>query len=124
VHCLLTPVVLVMLPTLAPSFSSPWVHAVLLILVVVVFFKTILPHYRLHRSRMTLGTGVAGLATLIVAFGLELANPCGTSCTNPEHNNYAQYVSILGGCLLITAHIFNLRSCGCLRGEGVCSHAE
>jgi hypothetical protein len=124
VHCMLTPVVLVMLPTLGSSFRSPWVHGILLIFIVAVFFKTILPQYRLHRSKVTLWAGIAGLVTLTIAFGLELANPCGTSCTHHEHNNYAQYVSILGGCLLITAHIFNLRSCSCLRGRGVCSHAE
>ncbi len=148
VHCLATPILLAFLPALGEQFQSPWVHGVLLVFVVSIFLVTILRHYRMHKSVLPLVLGIAGIAVLGYGFYVEafVTGGCGPACggeaivdafvtgeSGPGCASQAHvqaglfglspmYLSITGGLLLITAHIFNLRSCTCFRKGEVCGH--
>jgi hypothetical protein len=122
VHCMVTPFLLALLPSFGKQLQSPWVHFVLLVFIGVIFLKTILTHYKMHKSHLTLWIGISGLAVLTFAFIHELfiGEPCGATCVHHGHDPTGMYISITGGILLIIAHILNLRACVCFRKGGVC----
>ena len=91
VHCLATPLVLMLAPALA-GFLGGW-HPVLLAGVVLTAAVSFVPGYRYHRSKAVLGFGLAGvvlLASGVLAF----------------HSNFAAEtaMTMAGATSMLTAH--------------------
>lgn len=127
VHCLITPLLILYFPSLGENFESPWVHAILMTLVGWAFYQSIYVHYKLHRSKATLGTGLLGFAILIVVSAVEVFSHSdehghGHGGAEVHHDeSFMLYLAITGSILLVTSHILNIRKCKCLTGNGMCS---
>ena len=104
VHCVLTPVLLVLLPTLQLFFLREEFHAYLAVIIPVTCLIAFVPGYRAHRRKSVFLWSVAGLAFILAA----LFAPHGASEIWLESG-----LSITGGSMLIRAHLLNRRLCRC-----------
>lgn len=109
VHCLITPVAVVLMPYATKYLLSGWIHLVLASLVVPVAIWSFHTGYRLHGDRRICVFGFLGLACVLIALSAGFS---------PLTSNYEVPFMTAGGTLLISAHILNLRgsrrcqSCG------------
>lgn len=97
VHCLVTPVILAVGATgfVATVFSTELFHQLLVIPVTLLLLVTLIKSYKENSASSHLLIGVLGIALLITAFLLN--------------EQYEAMLTIVGGTLLITYHVFNLR---------------
>jgi len=97
VHCLVAPLLIAAVPALGLGFLAlDGVHVAFAIAVLLAAVVALIPGYRQHHRLGVLGLGGAGV--LAVALGTTL--PAGA----PE-----TAVTVLGSCMLIAAHVTNLR---------------
>lgn len=124
VHCLLTPLLVVLFPILATTF---WVHQDfhlwMLFFVLPTTSLAVFLGCRKHKDRFVAGFSAIGLACLFAtslyesAFHVNQLFQHGAQCTQCTHGelrnnfNLTTLVNILGGCLLAGAHIRNYRLC-------------
>lgn len=99
IHCLATPVLLLMLPMFSMS-KSEWVHIVLALVLPIVTLAAFVPGYRRHGDHAIIGLGIVGL--ILIAFAafdpFKVLNEITESA-----------VTTFGGLALITGHIRNRR---------------
>lgn len=94
VHCVSTPLVIAMAPTVASVFGGA--HPVLLVLVIAVGLWAFVPGYRCHHSNKVLGLALGGVVALAVAaFAFEGNLVAETG------------VSLVGASLMMGAHWLN-----------------
>ena len=128
IHCLITPFLLLYFPSLGENFESPWVHALLMALVGWAFYQSVYLHYKIHRSKPTLGLGILGFAVLLIVSIIEVffhSDEHGHGVNETHHDeSFMLYLAITGSILLITSHILNIRKCKCLTGNGTCSEGS
>lgn len=110
VHCIGTPLLLILFPMLGLAEGDDFLHRVMAILVVVPALLAIFPGFRKHRNRSVLFTGSAGLACFI---GSVLF-------IGPRYGEMAELVlATIGGLLLFMTHYRNHRFCRrCINGTG------
>ncbi|MES2856983.1 MAG: MerC domain-containing protein [Bdellovibrionota bacterium] len=104
VHCLLTPFVLIALPSLTvASFESHHIfHELLLIVLPIVALAAFVPGYLRHRDLRVFFWSIPGLALLAIA------------ATIFHDDIWLQAgVTITGSLLLIKAHMLNRHLCAC-----------
>ena len=125
VHCLITPFLLLYFPSIGKNFESPWIHALLMGLVGWAFYQSVYLHYKIHRSKPTLGFGILGFGFLLIVSVIEVffhSDKHGHGHNEAHHDeSFTLYLAIMGSVLLIVSHILNIRKCKCLRGKGTCS---
>ena len=102
VHCLLLPVLVPLLPLLSGVVESESVHEWLLVFLTVCAVLAFVPGYRAHRAWSVVGFGVVGV--LLLAGG-ALAHDL------PVLSGLDTPLTILGGLVLISTHLVNLRLC-------------
>ncbi len=108
VHCVGTPLLLLMFPMIGFSESDDLVHRAMAILVVIPAVLAILPGFRKHRNWSVLLTGSSGLACFIVS----------VLVIGPHYGEMAELVfATIGGVLLFTTHYRNHRFCRCCVNE-------
>lgn len=120
VHCLLTPLLIIYLPSLGAKLESAWIHALLIGIVILAFHQSILAHYKVHRSKLIIGLGIVGVAIL---FGTSLSEVFAHAHSHKEghhEDHWITYITLFGAALLIASHLLNLRMCRCIQGEGHC----
>lgn len=123
IHCIVTPLAILYLPSLGKSLESTWIHFFLIVFVALSFHQSIYSHFKLHRSRLTLGLGLLGFIILLISYFFEIFS----HNHKPDHaatQNGELLVLVLafsGALLLITSHILNIQKCKCLKGKGTCS---
>ncbi len=66
VHCVITPIILVLLPMMT-FVRSEWVHLVLACVLPLVAFAAFLPGYRRHQDKLVIALGLIGLSLIIFA---------------------------------------------------------
>ena len=124
VHCLLTPLLIILFPILTTTF---WVHQDfhlwMLFFVLPTTSLAVFLGCRKHKDRFIIGLSVAGLACLFAVSLYESffhANHLlqdGSACLHcvqgsvESHLNMTTSANILGGVLLASAHIRNYRLC-------------
>jgi hypothetical protein len=97
VHCLAAPLLVAAVPALGLGFLAlDGIHVAFAIAVLLAAVIALIPGYRQHRHVSVIALGAAGV--LAVAAGTTL--PAGV----PETT-----VTVIGSCLLIAAHVTNLR---------------
>jgi len=97
VHCLVAPLLIAAVPALGLGFLAvDGIHVAFAIAVLLAAVAALIPGYRQHHKLGVLALGAAGVAA--VAVGTTL--PGGL----PETS-----VTVLGSCMLIAAHVTNLR---------------
>jgi hypothetical protein len=107
VHCLVLPVVLAGLPTLAHRIShDPLIHYAFLAITIPVGLLAFIPGFLLHRHKgPILGAAVGLLGLSLGAFGHDALG-----------HKASHAATVLGGIILISAHLLNARwkgKCAC-----------
>ncbi len=103
VHCLLTPIAIVMLPALGSTFLDDEIfHIGLLFLVLPISVFALRLGCRKHGNKAILQTGVVGLAVLllVVIIGEDAIGEIGERVT-----------TIIGTAIIAYAHVRNFRLC-------------
>lgn len=122
IHCLITPILVLYMPVIGETIESSVFHTAMIALVVVAFYQSIYKHFKLHRSKTTLGLGVLG----VLLFGISYLNEVvghSHEHTHGYHEEFSlEYIAILGAVLLITSHILNMKKCNCFKGQGTCGN--
>lgn len=127
IHCLLTPLAILYFPVFGEKLQSPWIHSILIGFVALSFHQSVYSHYKFHRSKMTLWTGILGFALLLVTYFVEIfahshEHEHGHGHGEGHHEeNLMLYLAVAGAALLVTSHILNIRKCRCLKGKGQCT---
>ncbi|HAO25951.1 MULTISPECIES: MerC domain-containing protein [unclassified Methylophaga] len=95
VHCLLTPMIIGFgaAGLVGEWLSSEWVHRLMLVPVVLLALLSLPGSYRVHKNQWPLLLGVMGVLTMVSAL------------LGPE--SLEAWITISGGLLLITAHLWN-----------------
>jgi len=130
VHCLITPILLIVLPILA---TSVWVHKDfhiwMMILVIPTTVIAMTQGCKKHKDKMVIILSSCGLATLLgvaiyesYVHGITETAHC-SNCVSPAENSLltmATLVNISGGILLASAHVRNFLLCR----KSDCCHSE
>ncbi len=105
IHCVLTPVLVILIPLAGNFLSAPWVHIAIAVVIFPVAVWALWSGYRRHRHRRILITGGVGL--VLMATGMTLEN------ADPSSRAFALQTILLisAGLTLAAAHFFNLRAC-------------
>ncbi|WP_374001777.1 MerC domain-containing protein [Bdellovibrio bacteriovorus] len=108
IHCLATPLLVLLLPVMGEFFHSEWVHLTMAVVILPVGLFAFWSGYKHHKQTRVFALGVLGL--LMVA---------GASVLPHEWVEVMEHdvVTIAGSILLITAHILNRRACLCHKHE-------
>ncbi|MEM6885339.1 MAG: MerC domain-containing protein [Verrucomicrobiota bacterium] len=128
VHCLITPVLIVLLPLLTTTF---WVHhdfhLWMLLFVIPTTCVAMFMGCRKHRDKWVIGLGVSGLMVLVgvvVYSSLGDVSAAGAHCEACENSvglaftDPVAWTNVAGGFLLISGHVRNFRLCR----KQTCSH--
>ena len=103
IHCLLTPVAMLLLPSIQVLSLHEFVHEGLLFVLPVLAILAFVPGYRRHRNWRVFAWALPGFA-LIMFSGLVMEHGVGLVQTS---------VTIAGSAFLIQAHAVNRRLCAC-----------
>ncbi len=102
IHCLVLPSLAILSPSVANLFSGEWVHVGLLVLLIPIAIFTLFNGYKLHKSHLTLSTGIFGICAMVVAFLLEAYAFDG--------ENLVVSINALGTLALMSAHLMNFNA--------------
>ena len=118
VHCLLTPILIVILPIFATSiFADANFHLWMLYLVLPTTGIAIFLGCKKHKDKAVIALSALGLlivtASTIYQYSLQTDTGACVICTSGGHTitNPIVQVNILAGALLISAHVRNFRLC-------------
>ena len=126
IHCIITPILILSFPFLDERLNSPWVHGVLIAFVALAFYQSVYLHFKIHKSKKTLVTGIVGFVILLGVSIVEIfahADEHGHGHGGAEgyhDESFMLYFAVTGSVLLVTSHILNIKECKCLTGKGVC----
>ncbi|MFM6928414.1 MAG: MerC domain-containing protein [Bdellovibrio sp.] len=104
IHCLVTPLLVLVLPVLGQAFEASWVHWVMAVVILPVGVFAFWSGYKHHQQGKVFTLGILGLS--LVAAGSILPHEMVEIW---EHD----MVTILGSILLVIAHVLNRRACQC-----------
>lgn len=95
IHCLLTPIVIGFgaAGLLGEWLSSEWIHKFMLVPVVLLALLSLPSAYKQHKNSWPLWLGIIGIFTMVLAL------------VGPEAME--TWITLIGGMLLITAHLWN-----------------
>jgi hypothetical protein len=107
VHCLLTPFVILLIPSLEASGYHDLFHDALLVILPLVAVSAFIPGFRRHRNKSVFYWSAPGLA--MIAIGALVFH----------EQVWGQVIfSVAGSLFLIRAHVVNRRLCACCSEEG------
>lgn len=111
IHCLLTPILLLFLPTLGEAFHRPIVHRVIAVAVTAIAAWALWRGYRRHGHVTPLVFGLVGLSAIWSA----LFMPHDAHAHEHFHIPAGTLITMFGSALLIVGHVLNIRNCraGC-----------
>lgn len=113
IHCSITPLIILFLPSLGSIFQSEFMHVGLFILILPTAIFSFLRCYKLHKDLKTLGLGILSLIFLL----------SGIAADRIFHSHSLEhFLTVTGSMMIITAHILNIRHCHCLKKNIPCSH--
>lgn len=106
IHCLVTPLLVFALPVMGDLFEHEWMHIGMALLVVPVGLFAFWSGYKHHKQQGVFALGALGL---LMVGGAAVAPHSWV-----EFFGY-DLVTMLGGLILVVAHILNRRACLCHR---------
>ena len=101
-HCMATPVVLVLMPALGALFSHEAVHSAMFAVALPIALVTL--GFSTWRTKRWLLLLIGLFGCSLLALGLELEHHYGFGWSSP-----ATWTNILGGVILASTHAYNLR---------------
>ena len=109
VHCILTPIILIFSPWLARYWANEYFHIAWFIVTAAVMVSVIA---RQKKNSEIIKYGTAGLVFLIVGIASHFFE--GDHGHHEESLHLLEIIpTIIGGALLLTAHLKNIRDCAC-----------
>ncbi len=122
IHCLLTPILLLALPSVGEAFHNPMVHRLIAMGVTSIAAFALWRGYRRHKHLLPLIIGAAGVLMIWGA----LFVPHQTHDHDHFHLPAGTIMTIIGSALMITGHIINIRNCrtGCCHNHAQNQAAE
>jgi hypothetical protein len=119
IHCLAAPVVVTLLPAVRVAWlEHPLIHQVLAIAVILAVAASIVPAFLHHRRWPVIAVAAVGLGA--VCWAAFVCGPCG--CWSGETPIAGGWLvtsntglSLVGGLLLVVAHVANIRASHCCR---------
>jgi hypothetical protein len=111
IHCTMTPLVLLFLPSLKGFFDSEYFHLAIFLFIVPIAVFSFLRCHKLHGDKNVLYLGGAALLCMFLGMLLE-----------DYSHKLETYLTICGSVLIVFAHIKNIRHCHCLRQKPKCHH--
>jgi hypothetical protein len=113
IHCSMTPLILLFLPSLGSFFKSEYMHLILFVLILPTAIFSFLRCYKLHKDKKVLALGASALLFLLG----------GLTAEKLFHSHSLEHtLSIIGSCIIIVAHGLNIRHCHCINKKSSCSH--
>lgn len=108
VHCILTPLILPLLPLIGFTFKhSPWIHIMLALIIGVIAYITFDLGFKKHHSPLPMLLAMAGVPLLFIGGFAEM---------NTISEPISIFFTLVGSIILIIAHYSNhhlLCTCGC-----------
>ena len=99
IHCVATPFIILLAPTIGAYLESELVHEIALIFVLVMALPTFIRGYRQHGNIVSLVLGSVGISFLFLALLLAEVS-----------DKFETIVTVLGSIMTVTAHFYNIRS--------------
>jgi hypothetical protein len=114
IHCLATPLLILISPWLGSYFDSKWSHLGIFIFIVPVAYFTFYRFYRNHKNKKPMIFGSIGILFLGIALlspGHEWAiNHSEIHSHNEDHFNYIDtIINIVGSIILMVGHWMNIK---------------
>lgn len=100
-HCLLTPVLLVVAPLVGARLHADWIHPAIITIAVPVAVWALWAGYRHHKRTSTLILGAIGLGFIAAA----------AFSSGDHHGRWEVIFMVAAGVFLATAHYRNLTAC-------------
>ncbi len=100
-HCLILPITLVLLPSLAVLESEAF-HISMICIVIPTSLYALSVGCKQHKRHLLLGFGIAGITLLILAVVLA-------ETTKGAYGE--KFLTVVGACLVATGHIYNFWLC-------------
>ncbi|OUR99805.1 hypothetical protein A9Q84_01895 [Halobacteriovorax marinus] len=113
IHCLATPILLVMAPSVSEYFESEWVHILLFLLVAPTALLSFLKTHRTNAHKRPLVLGSIGLLGLFVGLLIHFVGEHGASHGHSEIHELEVVINIISGLFLVSAHIYNFKDSTC-----------
>ena len=102
IHCLILPVVLVLLPALAPSFADESFHKWMVVAVVPVSMFSLAMGLRRHKQYLSILFGIIGLVILVF---------CGYFSEGMLSEYWEENLTLIAVSFVVIGHFFNFKYC-------------
>jgi len=134
-HCLIAPLILLLLPTLGSAWSNSWVHVAFAILVLPLGL-TVVVRGALKKNRIWMAVlGVIGVVLILLsvipveASTIANADVCCPTVEVTDSGSFLQipkqsWMSMIGSLCLVAAHVANLCSCFRYKDNSPCDCGE
>ena len=107
IHCMATPLLMILSPGLVQYFENEYIHMAMITLVVPLGLYSFISKFSVHENKTPLYIGIIGMILLILAIAFHELHGHG-------HAEYIEMsLSVLGGIALIWAHVMNVKLCRC-----------
>lgn len=107
-HCLLTPLLIVVSPFLGEIFEQAWVHTLLALFVAPVGVYAFTSGYRHHKNKWLMLLGLSGVVLVVTALLMNHEHSAA-----PRHGFELDYLTVAGSLILVGAHLWNRKACQC-----------
>lgn len=120
IHCLLLPVILLAVPTVQAFLNNSWLETSILALGVLIGSVSFITSYQKHRQPYPMMVGFLGV--------FFLASHLFFFTDGAPHWKLSSWLALdplmlLGGCLLMSGHFWNIHACHCFCDHS-CSHHD
>jgi uncharacterized membrane protein len=113
IHCLATPIILMMAPSLGEYFESVFVHVGLFILVAPIALFSFISTYKKNGHRKPLVIGLVGLFGLFIGMFIHSFLEHGHTHENEILHDIEMVVNVVAGLIMIYAHLINFKEREC-----------
>ena len=99
IHCVATPFIILLAPTIGAYLESELVHQIALVFVLFMAMPTFIRGYKQHRNIISLVLGSVGISFLFMALLLSEVS-----------EEFETILTVIGSILTVSAHFYNIRS--------------
>ncbi len=119
VHCVLFPVLIILLPATRSFFYNPILEIIILVLGIIIGSISFVTSYRQHRKPYPMMLGLTGVAFLALNLFVFVESESHVELSGIPIDP----LMILGGSFLIAGHAWNIHACHCFCDKS-CDHQE
>ena len=113
IHCLATPIILMLAPSVAEYFESEYIHVILFVLVAPVALFSFISTYKKNGHKKPLTIGLVGLFGLFIGMFIHSFLEHGHSHYSEILHDIEMVVNVVSGLIMIYAHLINFKERDC-----------